>query len=824
LGYEQQFSYDPLQRLISTTWPDQSVEQRSYDANGNLTSVRRPDGQTNTFRYDNVNHLSQASFADGQTIAYTYLPDGLRETVTDSRGTTRYAYDAMGQITRVTAPNGTTLDYGYDLAGNRSWMEAFGARTSYDYDAANQLQSITDPWGGTTHYEYDPVGNLAQKVLPNGVTSTYTYDQLNRLTALTQTKATEPIASYRYTLGLNGKRLAVQELDGSTTNWTYDSANRLLTETYQNADEATTQISWTYDANGNRLTETNNGLTTNYTYNTLDQLVSAGTTQHQYDERGNLIATTDGANVTQYDWDAQDRLSSVTLPDGTSAHYTYDAGGRRVRQQTGSMVTNYVWDEASRYGDVIAETDGQNTPEAHYVLGGAELLAQQRGDILSYYLHDGQGSVRTLTNTSGDVTDHYRYSAFGELAEQLGTTTNSYRYTGQQFDAVTGLYSLRARFYNPIDGRFLSRDGAPVDVMNPVELNRYVYTRNSPIDFGDPTGYTYMVQQGIQWKAVALPVIAILASFGIWMAVQHAVANPPPMPGVVDEKNAPPLPDRVQRYLEGLSWDSPHGSGDGGEPEKPPPGPLWSTLVKILITTAVGLGIAPEVGQPAPTTGNQPAPTPGTQPAPAPGPTPPSQPPTTPGPVIPDPTLPPETTPAPEPAPAPGTGNPPMPQPQPVPAPDPGPQAPPIDNDNDDEGPCDCYNKRGIKPSLLEGIAIGDPLIDWGRAHIEHEHGYGANQVNAQSGERKGEFNAGLTDMGPLSALLADGLARARSQGALWIPSARDGAVNCLLDVRGFDPPIGTVYPKNKPKPATRLRIIASSDTPYRVITMIPLK
>lgn len=101
-------------------------------------------------------------------------------------------------------------------------------------------------------------------------------------------------------------------------------------------------------------------------------------------------------------------------------------------------------------------------------------------------MQDGQGSTRTLTNSAGNVTDTYDYTAFGELQNQTGTTENNYLYTGQQFDDSNGLYSLRARFYSPNIGRFLSQDTYAVNFSNPIELNRYGYMGNNSINAMDP--------------------------------------------------------------------------------------------------------------------------------------------------------------------------------------------------------------------------------------------------------------------------------------------------------------------------------------------------
>jgi len=125
---------------------------------------------------------------------------------------------------------------------------------------------------------------------------------------------------------------------------------------------------------------------------------------------------------------------------------------------------------------------------ASYVLGGTDLLSQPPSGATSYYLQDAQGSTRTLTDASGNVTDTYAYTAFGETLSHSGASVNPYRYTGQQFDALTGLYYLRARYYDPALGRFLSRDPAEPLLTAPHELNRYVYVADNPLNAADPSG------------------------------------------------------------------------------------------------------------------------------------------------------------------------------------------------------------------------------------------------------------------------------------------------------------------------------------------------
>jgi RHS repeat-associated protein len=144
---------------------------------------------------------------------------------------------------------------------------------------------------------------------------------------------------------------------------------------------------------------------------------------------------------------------------------------------------------------------------------------QKRGSTVSYYLADAQSSTRLLTSSAAAVTDTYRYSAFGDIETQTGTTTNSYLYTGQQFDTSTGLYSLRVRYYDAAVGRFLSRDTYPVNRQNPMELNRYVYAAGNPVRWGDPSGHSFIEALATRFKVSEQTVV-----YGIGIAVLSPIA------------------------------------------------------------------------------------------------------------------------------------------------------------------------------------------------------------------------------------------------------------------------------------------------------------
>ena len=256
------------------------------------------------------------------------------------------------------------------------------------------------------------------------------------------------------------------------------------------------------------------------------------------------------------------------------ASFAYDHDGRRIAATANAVTTNYLWDEFSRYGDVVLET-GANT--VSYTLANGMVLSQTNNGVTHYLLPDAQNSTRALTDDAGLITDTFDYSAFGELIDRTGTSEANYLYTGQQYDAVSELYSLRARYYDASIGRFLSRDTWAYDYQNPVELNRYVYTANNPATWSDPSGYTTykftftVAGGGAGFSAKALGV-AIASSL---------VA----IPVIVLLMTVKDIPSWL-RYIEEDLDMSGLGGGNNNNPD-----PQWDRLLKLLITRGTGLGL-----------------------------------------------------------------------------------------------------------------------------------------------------------------------------------------------------------------------------------------
>ena len=106
-----------------------------------------------------------------------------------------------------------------------------------------------------------------------------------------------------------------------------------------------------------------------------------------------------------------------------------------------------------------------------------------------YYIYDGHGSVRHLADSNGSLTDSYTYDAYGTLLEKEGITENDFLYAGEQYNAGTGLYYLRARYMDPSTGTFISMDSYQGSIYDPVSLHKYLYANANPVTYVDPSGY-----------------------------------------------------------------------------------------------------------------------------------------------------------------------------------------------------------------------------------------------------------------------------------------------------------------------------------------------
>jgi RHS repeat-associated protein len=488
-GHTSQATYDALFRPVSKTLPDGSLtESATYDPNNNLISLTNYAGKTANLTYDAVNRLTALTpdpSVNEPNLSYAYTPTGKRASMTDGGGTTSYAYDALDRLISKATPEGT-LTYTYDAAGHVASLESSntnGASVSYTYDDLNRLSTVVDnrlTGNQTTTYSYDSASNLATVTYPNGIQATFTFDQLNRVSQLVT-----PVAGYTYQRDPTGNKTSVVELNGRTSNWTYDGINQLTNETIASAPSGKNgSVSYTLDAVGNRLSDTSSlsGIGSgSYTYNVDDRATGEG-----YDANGDTTATSGKA----FGYDSLSRLTSMS---GGAVTLLYDGSDNRVSKTANGVTTKYLIDDLSPtgYPQVVEElTSGSVTRRFTY--GFQRISQDQVIDSVwtpSFYGYDGGGSVRQLTNAAGAVTDSYEYDAWGNTISTSGSTPNEFYYRGEQLDSDLGLYYLRARYYNPGTGKFLSQDPYAGNIFHPKSLHRYRYANGNPVNQIDPSGW-----------------------------------------------------------------------------------------------------------------------------------------------------------------------------------------------------------------------------------------------------------------------------------------------------------------------------------------------
>lgn len=324
------------------------------------------------------------------------------------------------------------------------------------------------------------------------------------------------LAKYSYGLGRAGERLTITESDGASeteTTYQYDRLNRLVKEVIaRNGSKLTNEYS--YDKVSNRisketkvkgelsaLADTTSGEVqvkegrTTYTYNALNQLVTESTPEgritYTYDANGNLVKQS-GSRTVDYSYDKENHLLRATIQQGNSVtveSYTYDHAGNRLSKTVNeSSTTYYVNDTSGSLTQAVAETDRDGKETASYTRGDG-LVSMERGGRIWYYIYDGHGSTRLLTNEEGRITDRYAYDACGNLLKKEGDTENDFLYTGEQYNANTGLYYLRARYMDPSTGTFTSMDSYQGSLYDPVSLHKYLYANANPVTYSDPSGY-----------------------------------------------------------------------------------------------------------------------------------------------------------------------------------------------------------------------------------------------------------------------------------------------------------------------------------------------
>lgn len=163
--------------------------------------------------------------------------------------------------------------------------------------------------------------------------------------------------------------------------------------------------------------------------------------------------------------------------------FKYDPFGRRIYKSSSSGTSIFAYDGYN----LVEETNSSGAVIARYeqTQNIDEPLAMLRSATTSFYHADGLGSVTSLSNGAGSLAQTYTFDSFGKQTASSGSLTNPFQYAGREFDAESSLYFMRARYFDPQTGRFISED--PIGFVGG-GANFYAYVGNSTITFRDPSG------------------------------------------------------------------------------------------------------------------------------------------------------------------------------------------------------------------------------------------------------------------------------------------------------------------------------------------------
>ncbi|MEX1194135.1 MAG: RHS repeat-associated core domain-containing protein [Dehalococcoidia bacterium] len=531
------YFYDSLDRLtcfgpslVNPSCPTGNTGYKWDDAVVGGTGAKYP-GQRTRITYSDPS----------KTVDYTYRSDGRMATVIAwVAGTTTYGYDDAGRVTSVTYPTVAdgNMKYSYDSANHLTNVvhtrESFATESfTYAYDAVGQRKTLKRCFSNLPCEPTDPI------------TEGYTYDSLERL--IRADYSTTSFAAYNY--DSMGNRLTLEN-NTSVAEYHYDAANQLY-----HTGPISGGSALTYDNNGNL--KTTSGQTFAYDpENRLIKVLPAGfdpspQTCHDLAGGGSIniqdvtwLKPVFGTSVPPTSaWNDIVPTGNINILDVLAlkpqfgkkcgTFNSYDGDGLRTAHWSGKFHTAYAWDVAGRLplvlqettkelhndGDVPADVSSVVKSSVTYVYGLGLISATDQAGTRRFYFSDAIGS----TVVRSGAGQPYKYDVFGNLREG-DASAETFLFAGQQFDNNAlgqgdgGLFYLRARYYDPTLGRFLTQDPVRGFPLSPQTANPYAYALNNPTNRVDPSGLSnelYGLGHYLSWECLNFALSAVVLGLSL---------------------------------------------------------------------------------------------------------------------------------------------------------------------------------------------------------------------------------------------------------------------------------------------------------------------
>ncbi|MFD3259968.1 RHS repeat-associated core domain-containing protein [Paenibacillus lentus] len=535
-GGQSRFEYDALGRMVSVTDPEQRSTRYTYSLAGYLTKIQYPDNTYIEKEYNQAGNLIRQINEERLVKAFFYDSRGnLIKSLDHASQFTEYEYNSDNLLTLIKAP-GQQIKYSYDAMGRRTGMTDATGNTTYSYDPQSGLLTrIAYPDGTQIEYSYNKqmrTGYTLKDASGKTTGAQYTLDTMNRVSALdvvhdaasngrmSAFASGSPVDRITFDYQTNGLLQIQSSSNGLSTSYSYEGYDltamtlapgaagstlrsgsaALMSENAEVQRAAGLQFTYQYDDNKNIISRSQDGAADTYAYDSLNRIQEENgqdiSKKYVYDERGNRLEVEGqqvrGMTNAEFTFDSLNRLTKVTGEDGTEVSYSYNGDGLLYERAEGAERNRYYYDEQAK---LIAEADvGNGTPSLTYTyiydLAGRlwSRVDQATGEV-QYYQFNGHGDVVGLVDSAGNQLNSYTYDIWGNPEHEEETVPNIFRYSGEYWDATTDLQYLRARWYDPNAGRFVSKDSYEGDITNPLSQNLYTYVHNNPLIYTDPSGH-----------------------------------------------------------------------------------------------------------------------------------------------------------------------------------------------------------------------------------------------------------------------------------------------------------------------------------------------
>ena len=544
LGHTTSFGYDPDANPTSQTFPNTVQTTAAYDNAGQLTSITDRSGSATlasfTYTRDNLGQLTSDTPAGVPGGSQTYSYTQLNQLASDNHAA--YGYDPSGNLTQLASGTTQTFDAASELTSSTtsaptspaadqivsaSKTSRSGTFTSppVTSKSGNELVLAFISAGGPPSFFED---QKVTRVTGGGLTWSLAVrsHQVLGTAEIWQAYATSPLNGAKITATLRSKGYhgsitiatftnagTVVGATASAASWPHSSPAVSLTTTkagslvwaagidgiqaaertpasgqtlvQQVLDTRARNTYWVQAAGPVAAAHTTVNIAdtrprrATWDLAAVEITVSGAggklTTSYGYDSQGNRTSITpSGKAATTLTYDQANRLTAYS----TTATYAYNGDGLRMSKAVSGTATAFTWDQSGTLPLMIQ--DGSD----YYIYGpGGQAIEKISGTTVTYLQADQQGSTRLLTDATGKVVGTYTYGSYGNVTSHTGTASTPLQYDGQYTDAETGYQYLRARYYDPLTGQFLTNDP-----LKSAQSGLYSYANDDPLDNLDPSG------------------------------------------------------------------------------------------------------------------------------------------------------------------------------------------------------------------------------------------------------------------------------------------------------------------------------------------------